>query len=541
MKKFAALALSALIFASPAHAKWLVSESEHFRIYSEEDEASLRTTATQLETYDHLLRAFTNNTKPSSPIKINLYRVRDLDSVRATLPYETYGIGGFYWSTPRGPYLIATRRGVVPASTIKTAVDTSRGWAIGVTQHEYTHHYMYQYFPGLYPTWYSEGFAEFYGSMDFKPDNVVELGNAPMYRMDVIRSSWYPMRKLLTAKSYDDVGDSIGSLYAQGWLLTHYCAQNPKRGVQLNAYLKAIGQGATYADAAKAAFGDDLDKLDDEMKAHAKNLSARRLALKPMDLGKIEIRALSDAESDLVKYDMRMYPGYKRADLPQIVKTAEASLAKEPNNLNALSIVAELNQMANFDTQATALADRMIAIDPNNAKAYFFKGQAAVKSLDAAKSTDSAAWESARNLLRKSNKLNPNYPASLEAYYDSYTKQGISLPPEDAQNGLMNAHMLVPSEQDITYKLAADFERRGYIDDAIYMISPLAFGTKDSDDNEKAREKNKKDMERNADKYTGIVVHEEAKVMLKRLQEKKKAMDGDKKTVASPASDKSKT
>jgi hypothetical protein len=527
MKKSFVFCVAALLSSTAAQAEWRVAESGLMKVYSEEDEATLRQEVTNLERYDRLLRAFSNTTKKGSPVKITVFLLRDLETVAASRPFENYGVGGYYSVNERGPFYIGTRRGVRAATTIKTAVDNSKDWGVGVLQHEYTHHFMYQYFPGLYPTWYSEGFAEFYGSLEFKPDNVIELGHAPMYRMDVIRSGWYPMRKLLVAKSYADVGDNTGNLYAQGWLLTHYAAKNPERGKQLTAYLKAVSTGTPYIDAAKAAFGEDIGKLDDEMKAHAKGLTAWRMSIKPIDIGPISIRKLSQAESDMLKTEMRLNSGYKRSDLPQVVNTGRQVVAKYPNDVPAMTTLMEVERLAGNPKQSSDLADKILSLQSDHGKAMMYKSLLQAEALAATKSSDVKAWDAVRSAMVATSKKYPNIPQLLEAYYDTYVWQGIT-PPAGAQNALMKAHELLPGDDDMTYKLASDFEKRGLLDDAIYMISPEAFGISDEDNKKndpKKKERDRKQLEEFAVKYTFLTVRESAKDMYDRLIKKKEAAD----------------
>ena len=273
--------------ASPAFASWKVAESDHFILYSEAEAEVVQANVEKLEKFDHIVRAFSRTTKPHAKLKLKIYQVRDLDAVAATLPYPTFGIGGYYTTSIRGPFLVATRRVERQPAVRRTVVQNVHGWAPDVLQHEYIHHFTFQYFPATYPSWYTEGFAEYYGTIQFVDENTIEFGHAPLGRVDTIKGDWLPMRKMLTAKNYDDVGDKLGSLYAQGWLLTHYASHNSVRGKQLNDYLVAITKGKDYAAAAKQSFGDDLDKLDDELKKYVKNLQALRLSLKPIKIGPI--------------------------------------------------------------------------------------------------------------------------------------------------------------------------------------------------------------------------------------------------------------
>ena len=84
------------------------------------------------------------------------------------------------------------------------------------------------------------------------------------------------------------------------------------------------------------------------------------------------------------------------------------------------------------------------------------------------------AWESARQMIYEAHKADPRDPMILEAYFDSFTAQGV-LPTPGAQNAIVRALELVPQDSGIRYKVAADYEQRGLTEDAIAVIKPTAF------------------------------------------------------------------
>ncbi len=514
--------------ATPAFAGWKVAESEHFILYSEADEADVRANVEKLEKFDHIVRAFSQTKKPHAKLKLKVYQVRDLDAVAATLPYPTSGIGGYYTTSIRGPFLVATRRVEREPATRRTVVQNVYGWAPDVLQHEYIHHFTFQYFPATYPSWYTEGFAEYYGTIQFVDDKTIEFGHAPLGRVDTIKRDWLPMRKMLTAKNYDDVGDQIGSLYAQGWLLTHFASHNSVRGKQLNEYLVAITKGMDYKSAAEQSFGKDLDLLDTELKAYVKNLKALRLSLKPINVGNIAIRDLSDPEVTLLRADISLNSGFRRADLPQITRTVADASDKLKSNEQAQEIRLETEMIAGQSENAKSTIARLKSINPKNGLAQYFDAEMQSDDLKKAGNTDPKAWNAVRELIYSANESRPNTPRILEGLFDSFTKQGIAMPPEDAQNALMQAHILLPRDGDLRFKLARDFEARGMYPEAIFMVSPLAFGSHEDDKNDK--EKQRKEQEKFADRYTNITVQESPHDMLKRLEEKLAKQNGAKET-----------
>ncbi|MGZ8347442.1 MAG: hypothetical protein ACXWUP_10065, partial [Allosphingosinicella sp.] len=130
--------------------------------------------------------------------------------------------------------------------------------------------------------------------------------------------------------------------------------------------------------------------------------------------------------------------------------------------------------------------------------------------------TDPAAWRAARQFIIRAVNAARTDPVVLEAYYDSFVMQGV-LPPEDAQNALYTAMELAPSDGELRYKLARDFETRAMIPEAIAIIRPEAFATPHRGDE---AESERRERERREERWreAGRVRHESAREMLSRLE-----------------------
>lgn len=514
-----AVGLAALaVAAAPAFAGWKVAETEHFIYYSEAPEKEVLEAVSRMEKFDTLVRGLTGNTRPSSKLKVVMFELESMDDIARTMPYPADGVGGYYNSTEKGPFLVTFRENVRTGrdSAFKSS-KTSFAWGPEVQQHEYLHHYMYQYFNTNYPTWYSEGFAEYYGTMAFPEEWVAEVGHAPFGRLNAIRNSpWLPVKELLTAKSYGDVRD-IGALYSQGWLLTHFASQNPERGKQLNQYLRLVATGSTYDEAAEKAFGD-LASLDKDLRAHRNDINAMRLSLKPMNFGDIKVRELSPIDDELMYYQIRLSSGFDRQGLPLVVRTVREKIAAATPTSNAYSILAQLEVLDGQFAPAIASADKALALDPKNASALVAKSKAMQGMLTPQSSTEQ--WEAARVPVREAIALSAYDPEPRMALFHSYLAQGVT-PPDEGQNAIIEAFNLLPQNDDIRYLLARDFEQRGNIEDAIAIIEPAAFGTFDGDDS--TAKKRRRALGKAAERYTNITDYESARDMLTRLQEKRDA------------------
>ena len=108
----------------------------------------------------------------------------------------------------------------------------------------------------------------------------------------------------------------------------------------------------------------------------------------------------------------------------------------------------------------------------------------------------------------------PGYPDLL-----GFGRRAMAIPPDDAQAALYRAMELAPSDGDLRFKVAADFERRDMIAEAIAIIRPEAYRVperRDESERERAARLRQEDRYRRA----GTVRTESAREMLDRLLRK---------------------
>jgi len=526
MKLIAGLAaLAAMAFASsPAEADWKEATSAHFIVYSEGSEAQLREFAAKLEKFDFVLRAYHHVTAPNSPVKLRVYLLPTIQAVGKMAGSE--GIAGYYIPESRGLMMVGTHSAMASASAdAKAHADEVPLDYESILLHEYTHHFMFQYFPATYPTWYSEGFAEFWGATRFLPGNIVEVGRPADYRFDsLVENRWLSVRKLLTAQSYADVPE-LDLLYAEGWLLVRYTFDQPERRRQLQAYLKGINDGSSYEAAMTKAFGNP-DQLNSELFDYAgkRKFTVLRLPFKPIGVGDMVVRHVSPAEDSLIPLEIELSQGLLQREAKKFADKVRGSASRYPDDPYALALLAEAERLAGNSAAAAAAADRLLAKAPDDPRGLLQKALIEMDRLKAASSKDPAAWAAVRQYLVRASKARPQDPLILEAYYDSYSGQG-TLPPEPAQAALYHAMELAPSDSDLRYKLASDFEKRDMIEDAIAIIRPSAYvlpHRKSETEKEKKRREELEEKNRGAGEHR----HETARDMLERLERKRAAKHG---------------
>jgi hypothetical protein len=512
------VAMALLLAPDAARAAWYEARSTNFIVYSEGSEQDARDFAAKLERFHYVLRTFHRIEQPAMPNKLRVFLLSSAGAVGRAA--GSAGVAGFYVPNARGLMLVGTRsrgsrgNGDPRSARSEVVLDPE-----SILLHEYTHHFMYQYFPATYPTWYSEGFAEFWGATRFLENDVVEVGLPAEHRFSTFRDlGWLPLDRLMRAQSYEDVrGFNIFLLYAEGWLLTRYAFQHPERQRQLQQYLTMINAGTPYAEAAQTAF-PDLNRFDSELFAYAGagRFEVIRLPFRTIEVGEIATRAVRPAENALMDQEIRLSRGIPRREAAAFAATVRAIAGRYPDDPFALSTLAEAEWLSGNDQAAGTAADRVLAIEAGHPRALVIKARVQLAALRASGVSEAAQWNAARLLLVRARRAAPTDPMVLTAIYESFVAQGVQ-PPESAQNALYTAMEAAPSDGELRYRLALDFERRGMIAEAIAIIRPEAFAVPHREnESEGDRRRREEQEERYRDARTER--HETAREMLVRLE-----------------------
>jgi hypothetical protein len=507
-----------LLLATPAQAKWYEATSSNFTVYSDGSERDARDFAAELERFHYVLRVYHGIRTPPSPNKLRVFLLSSVGAVGRMAGGD--GIAGYYIPDARALMLVGTHGGTARSNDIRSGRYESDIDAESILLHEYSHQFIYYYFPATYPTWYQEGFAEFWGATRFLPDNVVEVGRPVNYRFDSFQPGrWLSVGKLLSAQNYADVPE-IDLLYSEGWLLVSHTFQNRQRREQLQRYLGLINGGKPYAAAAEEAFGD-LGQLNSELFDYGDGgrFNVLQLPFRELPEGDIATRELRPAEQALLTYEIRLAQGsISGREIGDFANDVRGIAARFPEDPFALALLTEVERLASNGEAAAAAAARWSAAAPQDGRALMYQGLLEIDALRAASSTDQAAWDAAREPLRRAMQLAPNDPLVLEAFYNGFALQNV-LPPDDAQNALYTAMELAPGDEELRYKVALDFERRELIPEAIATIRPIAYQLPKRD-SESASERQRREAREDRERQAGRTRHETAREMLARLEAK---------------------
>lgn len=474
MRHFLVGLLLAGAAAGPARAEWREASTDHFVIYSEQNEPALKEFATRLERYDAAMRFLRN--LPDAPVgaanRLTVYVVRDVAAVQklfgAGAKSGNHGIAGFYMPRATGSVVITPR---TAGGNSKFDIDADI-----VLLHEYTHHFMMQNYPGAFPAWFIEGFAELNSTAKFDRDGGVGIGTPALHRAPGLMRGAKISAETMMARSVEDLKPAQrDAFYGRGWLLTHYLTFEPSRQEQLSKFIGGINKGKPALEAANAAFGD-LEQLDKDLDRYLmrSKMSYWKLTPDKIRVASVTVRTLSPAEDAMMDVKIRSRRGVDRAKALQLLPEVRRAAAPFPNDAFVQATLAEAEYDAGHYIEAEAAAERAIAANPKFVDALIYKAKARMAVAEAAKDADGARWKEVRRMIVAANRADPDDPEPKILYYTSFRAEGIE-PTKNATMGLIAALQDAPQDKGLRMMVAFQMLKDGRVDDARSALRPVAF------------------------------------------------------------------
>ena len=480
MRRF--LPLLAILLATPAQAEWWEARTDHFIIYSESSQKNVRDFAEKLERFDQSMRSL-QRIKPDDRLsdarKVTMYRSGDIKDIAVLAGAPGSGVAGFYIPRASGPVAFVPAKEEIrqrslyndPGSKAAQSLDAET-----VLFHEYVHHFMYRHFAAAYPSWYREGIAEAYSTMEFKDGGSFHIGNPPQARAQALFGGLNSsIKRMLLTSQKPDMEDVFGR-YTFGWLLTHYLTFEPSRQGQLMTYLKLINSGMAMSEAAEKAFGD-LGRLQSDVESYLHKRPLPGAMVKPAGYSPpaVALRALGPDEAAIMKVRSRSKVGVNKKTAKDVAADARAIGARYPNSyLVQLSLAEAELDAENFDAAERA-ADAAIAVRPDSAEALYYKGSILLERAKA----DPKYFAEARKWFVKANRADPDHPGPLIGNFLTYSRAKQAAP-ETTLIGLERAYSLAPYDADLRLMLAGQLlsEQKGDI--ARDLLIPLALSPHES-------------------------------------------------------------
>lgn len=451
-----------------ARAEWHEASSEHFLVIADQKEKDVREFTERLERYHSALLGLLGRTneRPSPSNRVTIYVVRSAGQVQKLAGDKSGWLQGFYQPRAGGSVAFISR-----VESEGKDISTSEQ----VLFHEYAHHVMHGASEWSTPRWYSEGFAEFFGTVRFEKDGGMGVGLPAMHRAgelqyadgvtieELLDSATYAKRK---RKNYDD-------FYGRSWTLFHYLQLSGKRPGQLKTYLNTLVNGASELEAAQKTFGD-LKVLNKELDAYLRQskMSFLPISAGKLTVGAITIRKLSEAEAAVMPVILESKRGVDPDMAAALLPRAELVAAKYPNDPAILSALAEAEFDAGNYADALAAADRAIAAAPNQVNAHVQKIYALTQMAENAEEPD-ALLKQLRKAITALNRIETDHPVPLIYYYRSLKMAGKDIS-EIAAHGLERALQLAPYDQDVRWQVVQQMVDEKSYATAYRTLLPLA-------------------------------------------------------------------
>jgi tetratricopeptide (TPR) repeat protein len=263
--------------------------------------------------------------------------------------------------------------------------------------------------------------------------------------------------------------------FARSWRLTRYLLFAPERQGQLRSFITAINQQQPPLTAARTAFGD-LKQLETQLDAFPTSVEGvTRLSAASIPIEPVEMRRLTAAEAATVDIRVRLRRGVDAGLAPLLLHDAEAAAAPYPNDPIAQATLAQAAAAAGDYKLAIEAAERAVTADPKNIEAHLVKGQMIFRAALAVGGNREEGMAAGRREFIAANKINPDDPRPLFAYYLSYWATTAS-PPQNARDALARAFELAPIATQIRMSMARQqlFDRQTGA--ARVTLLPVAFG-----------------------------------------------------------------
>jgi tetratricopeptide (TPR) repeat protein len=481
---------AALLLPAAARAEWHEVSSNHFVIYGDDSEKSLRRFSEQLEQYQAAMALVTRTQSlpPSPSNRVTIYLVGTEDKVQELAGGDrkkTKNLAGFY--VPRAGASIAIAQRVRGSVSFGGELDFS----MTVLLHEYAHHFMISNSSFTMPRWYGEGGAEFFSSVTFAKDNTVNIGRPATHRAgELFYAKDVTAEMLLDADAYEKSRGKSGvgndAYYGKAWLLYHYLTFEPSRKGQMSAYLTAMTKGKSSREAALSTFGD-FKPLDRELDSYLNRSRMTSLILKGAALapGPITVRKLGEGEAAVMPLVIRSQRGVDADQAAQVVSEARALAARYPKDAAVLTALAEAEHDTRNEDAAIAAADAALALDPGRVNAHVQKGYALFRKAEDSRAD--ADFRAARAAWVKLNALENDHPLPLIYYYRSFQAQG-RVPSPVAVKGLERAAEVAPYDLGLRMNLAMQLLRDGRRDEARGHLKAVAYNVHGGSLADRARE-----------------------------------------------------
>jgi tetratricopeptide (TPR) repeat protein len=232
---------------------WRELSSPDFVLYSRGPENNLRALALDLARFVAVAEQLVRSQPPKKRAQIFLIRDR-----AAAIFFPHPQIAGYMGHS------IAGFQGFMRSSTHDPIYRN-------LLLHEFSHYLHLRGADLSFPTWYTEGFAEFLGSIRTR-DDMMEVGSAPpknLHQLDYLKSEGKEI-DLAEIFSFERDGRTRypDAFYETSWAIVHYLSSNPIRRERMIAMIKDQAAGLHWKRAYDRSFSEPIENLSKRVDQH---------------------------------------------------------------------------------------------------------------------------------------------------------------------------------------------------------------------------------------------------------------------------------
>ena len=305
--------------AGAADPRWIRLQTDSFEIYSTASENNTREALRQFEE----VRAFFPRTGAKESQRPARIRIVAFNSKKEFEPYRFNEFATAY-------YQKSAERDTIVMSHLG-----SETFPIAI--HEYVH-LVAQRLGLKAPPWLNEGLAELYSTLRPVGDKTI-VGDLIRGRMQsLLLDKWVPLSVILAADQnspYYNEKNKAGSLYNEGWALTHVLLLSEEYRPHSDAFMRAMMQGKDSVEALNTAYGKPLAAVERDLQTYLRGDRFRALVFPAkLDQSKVQVAAEPAPifEVRLMLVDLTDKPGKEAATREQLQKlSAEAPSQPEPH------------------------------------------------------------------------------------------------------------------------------------------------------------------------------------------------------------------
>lgn len=424
---FALCAVQAGPDAWAADPRWIRMPSADFEIFSSAGEGDTRRTLQNFERVRNFFeQAMGGKVDKSDPVRIIVF-----GSKKEYLPYRPNEVAiAFYTQISGRDYIVMG--------------DTSDE-VFPIAVHEYVH--LVAQHAGLeLPPWLNEGIAEVYSTIKPAGDKVL-LGTPVLGRVQALqREKWVPLETILAAdhnSPYYNEKNKAGSLYNEGWLLTHMLVLNNDYSAKFPQIVDAIQKESKRSPEEKG--------LPEKENAAGPSISQRVLE---RTLGK----PLAQIDKDLQNYGRNGTFSMRQFNLK--LQTAEKVAAEPAALFDVRLALADLTMRPGKEAETRTQLELLAKDDPRRPEPHVALGYLAMHERN---------MDDARQAFQKAIELGSANPQMLW----TYGRLAIQANPELAMKALTTVLANQPNRFEVRLALAQTQMNARLAKDAIETMKPV--------------------------------------------------------------------